>query len=178
MGFLDLAIEIAKKLNSLKNECGDGESSIEGYARRAVDFPSLMLQGGLASAMSFYLSKSDITKVFHYFNYWQKGEKPKMENKSDKKGSNRYDLCDDMGKESSKGYSAFMGSLLYILANSGKQECNLENEEKVGSSILECLTSLEQEEVRIEKKITPILIKLKELSEMLSPRKEGENNEQ
>jgi len=77
------AIELGKKLVSLKEEC---KQDIDGYVRRGVDFPSLMLSGGLVSALTFYLSKSNVDEVKKYYRYWSGGDEA------------HEGLCNDVGK--------------------------------------------------------------------------------
>jgi CRISPR type III-B/RAMP module-associated protein Cmr5 len=172
------AIKLGKKLVSLKEEC---KQDIDGYVRRAVDFPSLMLSSGLVSALTFYLSKSDVDEVKKYYQYWSGGDKVHKE------------LCNDVGKGSSKGYSAYTASLLYVLKNSGVEACGmLENsrekkdtkeeenntknaKDSLENAILMCLEAVEKDEIKVEKRVVDTLVRLKEISEMLSS--EGESSE-
>lgn len=172
------AIELGKKLVSLKEEC---KQDIDGYVRRAVDFPSLMLSSGLVSALTFYLSKSNVDEVKKYYRYWSGGD-----------GAHK-ELCNDVGKGSSRGYSAYTASLLYVLKNSGVEACGMledsrekkdtkeeENNTKNAKDSLEkvilmCLEAVEKDEIKVEKRVVDTLVRLKEISEMLSP--EGESSE-
>jgi len=167
------AIKLGKKLVSLKEEC---KQDVEGYVRRAVDFPSLMLSSGLVSALTFYLSKSNVNEVKEYYQYWSKDDKAHKE------------LCNDVGKGSSRGYSAYTASLLYVLKNSGVEACGMledssEKKEKdtkeaknsLENVILMCLEAVEKDEIKVEKRVVDTLVRLKEISEMLS--QEGESSE-
>ncbi|BCU67986.1 hypothetical protein HS7_14230 [Sulfolobales archaeon HS-7] len=156
-----MAIDIAKKLYQVKRKCGD--EGIKGFTRRARDFPSLMLQGGLVGAMIFYLSKGKISDIGYYYDYWR-AESPRVEDKK---------ICSDMEGESNKGYSAFIGSLFYILNSMEVESCG--GDEIREDLILECIRSIEEREVKIEKKILTPIIRVKELSEMLTP--QGDTNE-
>ncbi|MGC9113173.1 type III-B CRISPR module-associated protein Cmr5 [Acidilobus sp.] len=177
---VDIAIDVAKKLEDLKKICKPKDakaSGIEGYVRRAEDFPALMLQAGLVSALTFFLSKADLDKVNQYFNYWKTGYLPAPLSSSSgetspqsESGRKSFHPCDDLGEGAGKGYSAYTASLFYVLTMAN--DCKISS--IVVSDVLKCLDALESRELKVERKITPILLRIKELSVMLSPESEGE----
>ncbi|BCU70045.1 hypothetical protein [Stygiolobus caldivivus] len=153
-----MEIEVIRKLNELKGLCDGG---VDGYKRRAVDFPSLMLQGGLEMALIFYLSKSNEDDLLTFFKYWKTGGAGRKE-----------DMCREVGKGSKSGYSSFTATVLYILSKD-IPECDLERG-KVTDAVVSCLDKVSKDEIRVEKRLTPTLVKIKGLSEMIAP---GDNNE-
>ena len=146
-------MEVIRKLNKLKGLCN---GDVDGYKRRAVDFPSLMLQGGLEMALIFYLSKSSEKDLLSFFKYWKTGEVAGKE-----------DMCKEVGKGSKSGYSSFTATVLYMLSKD-IPECDLESG-KVTDAVISCLDKVSKDEIRVEKRLTPTLVKIKGLTEIIAP---------
>ncbi|MGC9113314.1 type III-B CRISPR module-associated protein Cmr5 [Acidilobus sp.] len=170
----DVAIEIGKKLEALKEKwkC----KQIDGYVRRAEDFPGLMLQAGLVAATIFYLSKANLDDVSKYYDYWKSGSVPQVsrggeEGKGKEKG---FDICEDLGEGASKGYSVYTASLLYVFGKVIK-ECS--DKGVTPNDVLDCLNQLMKGELRYERTLAPILISIKEISDLLSPESREEIGE-
>jgi CRISPR type III-B/RAMP module-associated protein Cmr5 len=171
----DLAIDIGNKLEALKEICKEkkGSSGIDGYVRRAEDFPSLMLQAGLVAATTFYLSKANLDSMDKYYIYWKTGNIPEVDTGNNEGKKERFDVCSDLSESTSKGYSAYAASLFYIFG-SVFGDCKSDNLKP--SDVLKCLNLLERDELKYERTLAPILIRVKEISNILSPESKEEGS--
>jgi len=129
MDYIDFVIEYGKKLEKKKRECG----KIDAFIRRAEDFPSLVVQQGLAPAMTFYYSKA--------------GNAVKVENAD----------CKELTDEG-KGYSVYLGFLIDVLKNFANLKC---------TSPLDSIREVRQNEIVITRKILPILVEMKKVSNIV-----------
>lgn len=132
---VSLALSIGEELLELKEKCG----SIEGFVRRARDFPSLVLGSGLVPSLTFYLSKVDDYTIF----------------------SSKETICNDIKDE---GY----GTLLYFVLKrvseiTGLNIC-LSSDKK---NVLECLKKVRENELKLQAQLMPFLIELKKVSEVV-----------
>jgi CRISPR type III-B/RAMP module-associated protein Cmr5 len=164
----DIGIKLIKCVDRTANQ-NEGDKKA-GLVRRAVDFPSLMLNAGFAPAFTFYISKvenyNNLISVFKYLD-------------SDDQNSCEA-IREELKKEEGAGYAGYVVILIEVLKKIGKidklervlkeigKNDKLEDKDKVLKEIIfELLDIANKVDLKDERLIMPYLYELKKVMEAL-----------
>ncbi|AWR98121.1 type III-B CRISPR module-associated protein Cmr5 [Acidianus sulfidivorans JP7] len=140
INLINLVVELAKKFEN----CG------EDFKRRAEEFPTLMTQVGLAPALTFFLSKSDVEKVASLYN----------------------NISGQIDCKDTDGYSSYTAALIYLI-NKVENLCEIKEGDKnlIINSIIDCVKKVSQREETgmLPKKLIPYVVELKKVVNIIIP---------
>jgi CRISPR type III-B/RAMP module-associated protein Cmr5 len=150
----DIGIKLIKCVDRTANQ-NEGDKKA-GLVRRAVDFPSLMLNAGFAPAFTFYISKvenyNNLISVFKYLD-------------SDDQNSCEA-IREELKKEEGAGYAGYVVILIEVLKKIGKNVKSISNlkDEEIYSELLDIANKVDLKDERL---IMPYLYELKKVMEAL-----------
>mgnify|MGYP001626439274 FL=1 len=147
----------------------DGKNNVKpGLVRRAIDFPSLMLNLGFIPAFTFYLSKAGEHKnIYELYDYLKSENQNQVTNSNYMENSNL--LCKEMDISESCGYTGYVSILILLLEKIGKLSLKDLSQHRPDETLAKLLNETEKNiGIREERIILAYLIELKKVMEALS----------